>query len=276
MGNCIYCGQKAGIFKDHHKECLEDYKAGKIQLVNAVADGITHGQDLNELSTFIDSIAKNCHIKDSEKQELMFEGYDVAVSIANDDNVISSEEESRLVIFQKHFNYTQDQLNKKHSYDLLCKGAIVRSLAEGKIRELSIPEGYALPIVLTKDEKIIWAFANSILYQPSFKTTYQGTSQGISFRVVKGLYYRMGAFKGNPITTTEMKFIASGITFYTTKNVFFSSPEKTVKIPFDKIISINQFSDGVSIQKDGSSAKPFILSNVDGAFLQNIIANVHF
>ena len=76
----------------------------------------------------------------------------------------------------------------------------------------------------------------------------------------------MGAFKGNPITTNVMKLIAQGNYILHNKKCVFSSPEKTVKIPYDKIISINQYLDGVSIQKDGVSTKPFILKNVDGAF----------
>jgi hypothetical protein len=89
-----------------------------------------------------------------------------------------------------------------------------------------------------------------------------------------GLYYWMGAFKGEPIVTSEMKLIATGLTFYTIKNIYFSSPIKSVKIPFNKIISIYSYGNGVSIQKDGATSKPFIFQNVDAPFLQNIMANV--
>lgn len=189
---------------------------------------------------------------------------------------MTKKDEAKVVIFQNHFKYTQEQLNKNHSFDLVAKSSIIRRLAAGEDVSIGIPEGFVLPIIMQHDEKLLWAFAGSNYFQPSTKTTYVGHSSGASFRISRGLYYRMGAFKGEPITTTEMKLIASGVTFYTTKNIFFSSPIKSFKIPYNKIISLFPYQNGISIQKDGTSAKPFILDNVDGPFLQNIIANAHF
>lgn len=40
-------------------------------------------------------------------------------------------------------------------------------------------------------------------------TIYQGKTQGVSVRIAKGLYYRTGSFKGNPVKIEEMKYISN-------------------------------------------------------------------
>lgn len=273
MGNCIYCGKKAGLFKDHHQECLEKRDSGKGRIEMAVLDAIIDETSLDELSVLIDSTANDSYLTAAEKQECILKGYDRAVAKVNDDNIITKEEEAKLVIFQNHFKYTQEQLNRNKSFDLLAKSSIVRRFAAGEEAELGLPEGFVLPIIMEKDEKLLWAFANCKLFQPSTKTTFAGRSSGVSVRITSGVYYRMGAYAGEPVTTNEIKLLATGITFLTNKNIYFSSAVKSLKISYSKIISINSYLDGISIQKDGASAKPFIFTNIDGGFLQNIIAH---
>jgi hypothetical protein len=274
MGNCIYCGKKAGLFKDHHKECVEKRDSGRIQLQTAVVDAITKQQNFEYLSPFLDAIAKECFIGSNEKQSLIFKGYDQAVAkLCHGEQLMSKEDEEKVVVFQNHFNYTQEQLNRNHSFDLVAKSSIIRRLAAGEDVSIGVPDGFVLPIIMEKGENLLWAFGASEFYQPSTKTVYANHSSGVSVRVTKGLYYRMGASRGEPITTTEMKLLATGVTFYTTRNIYFSSPMKGFKIPYKKIISLFPYQNGISVQKDGASSKPFILKNVDGGFLQNIIAN---
>ena len=60
----------------------------------------------------------------------------------------------------------------------------------------------------------------------------------------------------------------------TTKQIDFSSPEKSFKIPYNKIISVNSYSNGIDLQKDGANAKPLFLEGVDAWFCYNVIANL--
>ena len=91
---------------------------------------------------------------------------------------------------------------------------------------------------------------------------------------MKGVYYRTGGFKGTPVETTSMQKVGIGMVCLTTKNIYFSSPEKSFKIPYDKIISVNSYSNGIDLQKDGAREKPFFLEGVDSWFCYNVIANL--
>lgn len=57
------------------------------------------------------------------------------------------------------------------------------------------------------------------------------------------------------------------------KNIFYCT-EKSVKIPYRKIISLIPYSDGFEIHKDGANAKPFIFENADSWFIINLLASI--
>ena len=112
------------------------------------------------------------------------------------DDLLSEEEENKLIAFKEYFNFSQDDLNEKGSYEKVVLASILRSITEGVIPDsFKIIEG-TIPFNLNRNEKIIWIFQNVDYYEDTIKRTYQGDSNGISMRISKGLYYRMGSFKG--------------------------------------------------------------------------------
>jgi hypothetical protein len=72
-----------------------------------------------------------------------------------------------------------------------------------------------------------------------------------------------------------MKYIGTGLLALTTKHVYFGSPEKKLKIPYNKLISIEPYEDGIGLHKDGVSAKHQVFKNIDGWFTHNVIANLN-
>ena len=69
-------------------------------------------------------------------------------------------------------------------------------------------------------------------------------------KIAKGLYWRMGAFGGAPISNDELQKIDSGVVYLTNMRILFTGALKNTAIRLDKIIDINSYSDGVGIQKD--------------------------
>jgi hypothetical protein len=70
-----------------------------------------------------------------------------------------------------------------------------------------------------------------------------------------------------------MQKIGIGSMCFTDKNIYFASPEKSLKIPYNKILSVDTYSNGVGIQKDGTNDKPIFLEGVNSWFAYNVIAN---
>ena len=55
-----------------------------------------------------------------------------------------------------------------------------------------------LPFNLMKSEDLVWVFKDVDYFVEKTRTHYKGGSQGVSVRVMKGVYYRTGGFKGRP------------------------------------------------------------------------------
>ena len=53
----------------------------------------------------------------------------------------------------------------------------------------------------------------------------------------------------------EMKPIGTGLFAVTNKNIYFSSSSKSLKIPINKILTIDQYEDGIGIHKLESDLK---------------------
>jgi hypothetical protein len=50
----------------------------------------------------------------------------------------------------------------------------------------------------------------------------------VSFRIAKGVYYRAGGFRGQPVETTERLHIDTGVPVVTTKHLFFGGYKRNV------------------------------------------------
>lgn len=108
------------------------------------------------------------------------------------------------------------QLQQHPSYSLVAKAAQLRDLAEGKSTSRMSFSG-PLPINLQKGETLIWAFPDTQYLEDRERKEFVGTSHGVSLRVMKGVYYRVGAFKGRPVTHQERVNVGTGTLFVTTK-----------------------------------------------------------
>jgi hypothetical protein len=274
MGKCKYCGINSGLFKSYHKECLDKHQNGRNEIISVTEKAIMETSDFVGLNSAVSNIGKDCHIYGNDIISLMVNGFDKSVERVLEDGILTIEEEDKISKFNKHFDFSYEDMNKNGYYDKFTKSALLRVILNGQIPESKIKVNGTLPFVLEKGEIIIWIYTNTQLLEQRTKTHYQGGSQGISVKIAKGLYYRTSAFKGFPIKTTEMQHIANGITCITEKNVYFASTIKNFKIPYKKLLTIDPYEDGIGLQKDGSTAKPIILKGIDGWFTYNVISNL--
>jgi len=249
--NCKFCGQPAGFLRSVHKECELAHSNALISIPNEISQSITSTSDFSNLSNKVATIAKTGFVNQTELNELYTLGFDKAVETFLDDGIISNEEEDKISNYKKYFNLDQNVLNKNGSFEKVAKGLILNDISQGKLPENRLNISGNSPFLLDKGETLIWIFQTVEFYEQRSKTTFEGKSQGISIKIAKGVYYRTGHFKGNPVTTTQMTLIANGMFALTNKNIYFASTSKSFKIPYAKLISMTQYSDGIGLQKDG-------------------------
>ncbi|MBR4328198.1 MAG: hypothetical protein IKP73_22025 [Bacteroidales bacterium] len=192
-----------------------------------------------------------------------------------EDGIITDAEEDgiRKLIEQFNINVTTD-LTYSKLYDKYVKMLTIKDMLNGVFpmrKEFQISDYY---LNLEKGEQIIWKFDLCEYYQEVTTTTYVSKHSGGSIRIAKGFYMRSGTTTTTPIKETEMKAKANGTLFIGTKNLYFYSTTKTVKIPYKKVVSFTPYSDGLGLQKDGENSKPQAFKGIDGWFVYNIVINI--
>lgn len=275
MSKCIYCGEKAGLFNSRHRECEDKYLTTKINIIELVSSSIEKGIDFKQLQSEVEKLANEGLVNAEEVEDLYISGYDTTVGNFLDDGILTKDEEEKLAEFKKNLNFDQGTLDKNGSFQKIVKAVIIRDISEWKLPAVSFDIVWHLPFNFQKDEKLVWLFQNVEFYELRTRTEYQGGSVGASVRVAKGFYIRTSSFKWHPVQTEEMRYIDTGTFAITDKQIYFVSSLKSFRIEFWKIITMTPYEDGISLQKDGVSAKPQIFKNLDGWFAYNVISNLN-
>lgn len=273
MGNCIYCGKSAGIFKNFHKDCRQAHELEKSKIVSIVSKVGIEDDDIQLLEASIKQIASSSYIDKPTLDSLLISGWEKAVDTVFEEGVLAEKRANALGEFQKHFSLSKEDLDQNGAFTKIVKGAVLSEVLEGKLPERILIEG-SLPFNLQKSEKLVWIFRDVDYYEEKTKTRYIGGSQGISIRMAKGLYFRTGAFQGERVQTSETIHIDTGLLGVTNKHIYFVGPLKKFRINYNKIVSFEPFSNGIGVQRDAQTAKPQSFSTGDGWFTYNLITNL--
>ena len=145
---------------------------------------------------------------------------------------------------------------------------MLKQLQQGIIPQTNYPA----PILLGKDEVVLWCYDGVTMYQEKVKHEMVGSHSGFSFRIVKGVTYRTGGFKGHPVEHSYMENAGTGSLYITNKHIIFHSSMRSVKIPYKKIIGLNPYQDGMGVQQDGANAKRLVFQGFDCSFVMNVMS----
>jgi hypothetical protein len=273
MGKCKYCKNDAGFLRRSHKVCKRANKEGTKRVLNLAQNAALSSNELLSFKESLNKITSDSFIDEVSLKFLLISGWENAVEKALDDKMLTVDEEKALLDFCEKFALNQDNLDKNGAYTKMVKASVLRELMDGKFPNKFKVDGQ-LPFNFQKDESLIWLFQNVPYYEQRTRTSYQGGYSGVSIRVMKGVYYRTGGFRGNPVVTTSLVQIDNGLFGVTNKHIYFSGSIKSFRIPFNKIVSFNPYKDGIGIQRDAVTAKPQIFLTKDGWFTYNLLMNI--
>ena len=280
MGNCTYCGKPAGFLRGKHAECEQKYlqrqrviEKGKEHIADEVSRVIKGTEGFAELEKTISEVENTSFVPSTERNAILIKAWEASVDQFLEDGVLDEPEEKRLVEFKNHFALSNSDLDKNGALTKTTKAAVLRDVLNEVIPQRMSVDGN-LPINFQKGEQLVWAFSNSDYLEDKTKRQYVGGSQGVSLRVMKGVYYRVGGFKGHAVERTERTHIDTGWVVVTNKHIYFAGPSKSVRVPYSKVVSFLPFSDGFGILRDAATAKPQIFVTGDGWFSYNLVMNL--
>lgn len=210
----------------------------------------------------------------TERKQITKESFLHALSHLVDDVEISPEYRDYLISFEKKFITQEVRISQFPIYKEYIKNVVLSSVLRGELPKKGTITMTGCPINFEVDEEILWVFNSVTSYQEVTKTINVGASQGLSVRIARGIYYRVGAFRGEPISTSSLKPLYYGDMIITNKNVYFYSTQKSVKYPYDKILAYVPFEDAIGIQQTRANSKTIYYKGVDGRYAFNLLTNI--
>lgn len=274
MGECIYCHKNAGWFSSKHLECEQKFNHGIGEIRVIVRNSFDLKEDFFVRKEQIDQIIRESYIDQDALVFIYRELLEDAVMFFLDDDIIDKKEEYCIARFIQFTGMSQNILNTTHALDKVIQSRIIQEILLGNIPKPAITIMGDFPFILSKNETLIWLFRNVTLHEQKMRREYVGRSRGFNLRIAKGGYYKTGSFKGTPIETNYMQRISIGNVCLTDRHLYYSSIEKSIKISYDKILSIESYSNGIGIRKEGVNSKPVFLEGVSSWFCYNVISNL--
>lgn len=271
MGLCRYCGQKTGLFSNAHKECKEIAK----NHINKICRSLEEIKNASNLNSF------------SEKSILEIDQLKIPVSevvspFSNSlkrladkfltDNLIDENEETIVAtLLEQNSAFLKPEISKAVA-ETCMKSIVLRELSNGRL-----PTGVNLQnnsVILRKDEQPIWLFPNCKMYKYKTQSTYVGKSRGTSFRIAKGIYYRVGQSSGHKLSQEVLVEDDVGSLLVTSKAIHYKGSKNSFKLEFSKIQSVEPWKDALEISDTKQTSKPRIFGVVDPSFAANLIMNL--
>ena len=141
----------------------------------------------------------------------------------------------------------------------------------GKVPEINWG---SVPFKLLKNERLVYTFYGVQYMERRTKREVVGRSAGVSVRVMKGVSVRTGASKGTPIETDEWVARGFGTFGITNKHLYFSG-DRSFRIPFTKIVAVEQLDIGVEVTRDRASGHPEVFLLHDHLYVPFATALIH-
>lgn len=208
-----------------------------------------------------------------QKQDMYFYMLNQAAENYMKDGLLTDDEEKRIDDYIYMLGLSTSNLPAKYQGSEISRieqSKMLKQLQKGVIPQTNI----AAPILLGRDETVLWCYDGVTMWQEKIKKEFVGGHSGFTFRIVKGVNYRTGSFKGHPVEHSYMDNAGTGSLYITNKHIIFHSTERSIKIPYKKIIGLNPYQDGMGVQQDGANAKKLVFQGFDCSFVMNIMSFV--
>ena len=282
-----------GILTREEEDQLRDFRdrmadqdlpsaiTGSATLDRASADRITaqarhaalatgdSGAALQELENTL----RRARISNTHRRQLLVRAWETAVEGAIEDGILSLDEEDALHQYLDRFGLTSGDVNANGAHTSTVQAAVIRDITMGIIPQRQNVQG-RIPFNLMKSEQLVWVIDGVDYLETVVRRERRGSSQGVSIRVAKGLYYSPRQFCSQAVEWEETVKVDTGLLGLTTKHLYFSGSRKKFRVRYDRIVSFDPYEDGLGIMRDAQTAKPQTFITGDGWFIYNLAVNL--
>jgi hypothetical protein len=249
MAACATCGAALGIGRrlmgaKRCQDCEQKAKTAKdsalAQYDEAVSAVITIGRKSAPEADRLGQLERGIAEGGGSFVERKVAAYRTFIDQALGDEILTAEEEQRLVDIGEALYRTPDRL-----------GAVLApykpQIFIAMVNDGRLPVATSTRLILKKGEVLHLEEPASLLKE-IVQREYRGGSQGVSFRIAKGVYYRVGAQRGQMVEVgRSWQPDDSGVVSVTSHRMVFAGSRRSVEMAYAKLLSLNVFTDAIQV-----------------------------
>lgn len=165
------------------------------------------------------------------------------------DDHLTEDEEEALMGLASAVGFEQEDLEKHDLYTRIQ----VAKLNAGRLPAVEAPT------LISKRGEVVHLETSAALMKEVAVREWRGGSQGVSFRVAKGVRYRVGSTRGHIVTVgTQLQVADTGLLAITNQRAVFLGSRKTVEMPYARLVGLHQYSDAISFSLSNRQNAPLI------------------
>jgi len=236
---------------------------------NKFIEVISNGKLEKSEEEFLDNLQNSLRLSANDAEKIRNESrqkyMQELLDKTTEDGLISPDEWQEL-------NNTAKNLDVTINYDIETKAKIEKLKLYWHIEKGELPV-VNVSINLQREEKCYFASKADLLENRTVthRVNYGGPTARI--KIMKGIYYRAGSLGVQRITSDQILQADTGDIYLTNKRLIFVGRKKNLTIPYSKILSVNPYYDGVSIDK-GTGKSPIFKLSYNGDILSMILGRL--
>lgn len=223
---------KKRSFFERRRIKSETYK----QLMLMASDGeISHEEERR-----IKELLMEAELTDKQQSQGFIQAYKKAYEHIMSDEVVTQQEHEALKRIQRLFNIPSDKISAE--LQVLDKHKVLRQIQSG-----ILPTCHT-NIILKKGEVAHFSYFADLIEERAVRGRYQGGSAGVSFRVAKGVSFRVGQSRGTYHSDREPVAVSSGKLTVTNKRIIFDGDKKGFNITIGQLLSYEVFDNSILVK----------------------------
>jgi len=258
---CLSCGKQIGFFSRTflkkpyfcgpcHKQKIVELNKALNQYSENLLKALQDGQITEQEKAELEKVKADFGLSDYAIKHASTGAYQRLYQEITSDRLVTEDELQQvnelLAKYEIHVDKIRPSLNE------LGKLRFMTMLEEGVLPEVESS------IFLRKNETAHFQ-TQCELHEERTKKEYVGGYSGFSFRVAKGVSWRVGGFKGRPVEKQVLTHIDSGLLVVTNKRLVFSGDRKSFSVPYRKLIDLEVFNDAIKLNREGKSRREYFM-----------------
>jgi uncharacterized protein DUF2510 len=252
-GTCLRCGGKLTLrqrvgddlcanCEPYVAEKRAEYRSALSQLAEGASSWQAAGPQLVVL-------ALEAYFTDQQMRELHEQAIRTSIELALADDVITTDEETQLVT-------VWDMLGNEDFVAAVIEPywsrMVIAKANNGRLDDITDRSD-----LLVKRGEIVHLEVPAAQLKEVALREFRGGYKGVSFRIAKGVTYRVGGGRGHSVVVgTELQTQDTGHLSVTSKRAVFVGTRGTVEMPYSKLVGLQVYADAISMNLSNRKNAP--------------------